>query len=386
MTDDVLSRSRPPLMGTFNRYIVRVFLIYFFFLLVLVTGVLQLIELMTHWSRIALKNEDALGALAQFCWWRWPGLVTKFAPYVALLAVLATFSGLRTRSELTAIRASGRSSWQIVAPLVLACAAIGTAQLILQEAVSVGFAGKLSRWEKRDFATRPPPTIDFATDIHFASGSLIVRADSARRLPDRVVLENFTAYGRDSSRDVQVSLHAKSAVFERGIWTLINVTRIAVGNVDAMWSEREQWTTPLKPGTLFAAELDSIDMPLSRLLDRIGSGQPGSSAVRQDLAVLYHRLTAPFAVLIMPLLGAVAGFGATRRGDQLLRLAFGLAIGVSYFITENLIFALGKTGEVPPLLSAVGASAIFSVGGLYALFALDETLAAIKRIKVPGAN
>jgi lipopolysaccharide export system permease protein len=78
------------------------------------------------------------------------------------------------------------------------------------------------------------------------------------------------------------------------------------------------------------------------------------------------------ATLVMPLLGAIAGFGVARQGNQLVRASAGAALGFVYFVAENLMLAVGKLGVVPPMLGAFFPFAMFLIIGFAILLAMES--------------
>ena len=81
----------------------------------------------------------------------------------------------------------------------------------------------------------------------------------------------------------------------------------------------------------------------------------------------------------MPLMGAVAGFGAPRRGALFLRIAAGLALGFAFFVADNFMAAMGKLGAAAPFFAAFSPFFVFFTLGLGALFIEEENWVAEAR-------
>ena len=84
------------------------------------------------------------------------------------------------------------------------------------------------------------------------------------------------------------------------------------------------------------------------------------------------RCVAFMATLVMPLLGAIAGFGVHRQGVLLVRAITGSVIGFTYFVAENLSLALGKLGVIPAIIGAFFPLALFMVVGFAILLAMEN--------------
>jgi lipopolysaccharide export system permease protein len=86
----------------------------------------------------------------------------------------------------------------------------------------------------------------------------------------------------------------------------------------------------------------------------------------------WHKLSGPFSCLLMPLLGAVAGFGLARSGQLFIRLVIGMALGFTYFVVDNAALALGNFGAYPPLLAAWAPFLLFAAVGELVLVKTEE--------------
>jgi len=87
---------------------------------------------------------------------------------------------------------------------------------------------------------------------------------------------------------------------------------------------------------------------------------------------LLGRFSKPMATLVMPLLGAMAGFGVHRQGVLLARAVSGAALGFGYFVAENLALAFGALGVVPAIIGAFFPLALFMVVGFTIILAMEN--------------
>ena len=76
--------------------------------------------------------------------------------------------------------------------------------------------------------------------------------------------------------------------------------------------------------------------------------------------------------MLMPLLGAVAGFGIARSGRLFVRAAVGMGLGFAYFVADNFGLAMGSLGAYPPLLAAWGPFFLFLLIGETVLIQTEE--------------
>jgi len=86
----------------------------------------------------------------------------------------------------------------------------------------------------------------------------------------------------------------------------------------------------------------------------------------------WHKISGPLSALLMPLLGAVAGFGLARSGKLLARAVIGMALGFAYFVVDNAALAMGSFGGYPPLLAAWAPFLLFLLVGETVLIRTEE--------------
>ncbi|MGB7405297.1 MAG: LptF/LptG family permease, partial [Pacificimonas sp.] len=89
-------------------------------------------------------------------------------------------------------------------------------------------------------------------------------------------------------------------------------------------------------------------------------------------SALYQKFVGPLSAVLMPLLGAVAGFGLARSGQMFVRAVIGLTLGFAYFVADNAMLAMGEFGAAPPLIAAWGPFVLFFLLGEALLFRTEE--------------
>ena len=89
-------------------------------------------------------------------------------------------------------------------------------------------------------------------------------------------------------------------------------------------------------------------------------------------AGLWHKISGPLSVLLMPLLAGVAAFGLARSGQLFLRVVLGMALGFAYFVADNFALAMGNFGAYPPALAAWAPFLLFLLIGEAVLIRTEE--------------
>jgi lipopolysaccharide export system permease protein len=86
----------------------------------------------------------------------------------------------------------------------------------------------------------------------------------------------------------------------------------------------------------------------------------------------WHKLSGPLSAMLMPLLGAIAGFGLARSGQLLIRSVIGMSLGFAYFVIDNAALAMGNFGGYPPMIAAWAPFLLFMLIGETVLIRTEE--------------
>jgi lipopolysaccharide export system permease protein len=122
--------------------------------------------------------------------------------------------------------------------------------------------------------------------------------------------------------------------------------------------------------TLANVDPDQRDFPaLKDAIQQMKAAGRPTSALE---AGLWHKVSGPLSVLLMPLLAGVAAFGLARSGQLFLRVVLGMALGFAYFVADNFALAMGNFGAYPPALAAWAPFVLFLLIGEAVLIRTEE--------------
>jgi lipopolysaccharide export system permease protein len=169
-----------------------------------------------------------------------------------------------------------------------------------------------------------------------------------------------------------VLLAERGELSEQGIGLLENVREANMVSRTVEVMPVMTW----EPGVTAAHFFDHDVNPDHATLLDLAAAARNVSAVGKDpgalRSALYHKLARPLASLLMPLLGAVVAFGLARTGNVLARASFGLGLGFSYFIADNVIMAMGRSGALPPSVAAALPVLLFLIISEAILFRAEQ--------------
>jgi lipopolysaccharide export system permease protein len=356
----------------FLRYVGRQFFIRFIGLLIFFVVVLQMLDLLNHSEKVLAPEEAGWRSLAQYVLLRSPSIASQFTPFAALLGVVATLSMLSHSNEITVMRAAGMSIHRVLFPIGLVCGVIAFVHFAFHELVVVNASEKFEYWEANDYAVNLPPDNGTRTNLRLEHENEFIHAASAARTLDGVLLKDVTINPLTPAGLVAGQVSARLARYDGGEWKLFDVRSFGVDALDVRRASSQTWETNLNPEILFALTLDPERTNLGELLRKITELRKDGASVREAMTSFLGRFSRPAATLVMPLLGAMAGFGIRRQRNLLQRAITGSTLGFSYFVAENFMLALGKLGVAPAMVGAFFPFALFLVVGFSILLAMES--------------
>ena len=361
---------------TLTLYLARLFATRIFAVLVMLVLVLQLLDLLGESGKILAHPGNGEAQLWTYVSLRAPQLVATFLPYSVLLATIITFATLNQNSEVVAMRASGLSAHQILAPVLLTAALVAVANFAFDERVVTRSTATLKAWDAAGFGAIPPAATT-RSNLYFADGPNVLTADSVSGVGvvgngRAMRMTGVTWYQRDARGVIIIQLRAPYATYAAPGWRLDAPVRF----------DAQAIATSAQPATVVAPgvrpdqiEMDAVDadsqniFELAHSIDRLRASGRRTSELDGKW---WHKLSGPLAALLMPLLGAVAAFGLARSGKLLIRAVIGMALGFAYFVFDNAALALGNFGGYPPLVAAWAPFLLFFLVGETVLIRTEE--------------
>ena len=352
-------------------YLAKMFAVRIVAVLAMLVLVLMMLDLLGKTGDILAVEGNGEAELWTYASLRVPQLIAQFLPYSVLLATIITLAGLNQNSEVIAMKAAGLSAHQILAPLLLIGVIVAGISFAFNERVVTRAAATLKAWEAVDYAEVPddPGT---RTNVYFNDGNDVLMASTAAGTAERTVLNDVTFYERDDNGMIVRQASADRATFAAPGWRLENARMFDVAT--AQTSEVE--TLTVAPGVeIGQVELRRVDpdaetLPqLSRSIETLKRADRRTSELE---AKWWHKLSGPLSAVLMPLLGAVAGFGLARSGNLFIRAVIGMALGFAYFVVDNAALAMGSFGGYPPLIAAWAPFFLFLFVGETVLIRTEE--------------
>jgi lipopolysaccharide export system permease protein len=357
---------------TLTWYLAKTFVTRILAVLVMLVLELMMLDLLTTTADILAYPGNGEGELLRYVGLRVPQLIARFLPYSVLLATIITLATFNQNSEVVAMKAAGLSAHQILAPLLLAAGLVSLTSFAFNERVVTRATGTLSAWQAVDYGPVPQDS-GVRSNVYLAVGNDILSAATVSGSGPATTMRNVTYYERDPKGMIQREMTSDGAIWANPGWRLPAPRVFDVHTAQATRSAAPVVVArDLTPDQVALGKVDPDAQPLAKLSRSIRALDKEGRRTAELKGKWWHKISGPLSAFLMPLLGAVAGFGLARSGFLLARAAIGMALGFAYFVVDNAALAMGSFGGYPPLLAAWAPFLLFLLVGETVLIRTEE--------------
>ena len=351
-------------------YLIRLFLTRSAAVLVLLVIILMALDLLGESGKILRVEGNGEAELWRYVSLRVPLLIQKFLPFSVLLGTLIIFTGLSQHSEVVAMKASGLSAHQILAPLILASLVIAGLAFAFNEQVAVKSARTVNAWTDNDYEPLKGES-NLLSNVWLRDGDDFVRARLVSGRGTGLTLRDVTIYQRSGPTLERVT-DIDRAVQDGPRWRFDKVRTYDAGMNLVRTQAQGFGLDGVTPDRFTLAKVQPDEHGFNELRQSIAELEAAGRPTEEARSGLWHKLSGPLSVVLMPLLAALAAFGLARSGQVLLRAAAGMALGFAYFVVDNLSLALGNVGAYPAFLAAFAPFFLFLLIGESLLIRSEE--------------
>jgi len=357
---------------TLTWYLGKTFMVRIIAVLVMLVLVLMMLDLLSKTGDILAYPGNGESELLRYVLLRIPQLIARFLPYSVLLATIITLATFNQNSEVVAMKAAGLSAHQILAPLVLAAALVAAFSFAFNERIVTRANSSLKAWEDAEYGLVPDdPTL--RTNIYLNDGNDVMLASSVGGSGANTVMRGVTFYERDDAGMIVRQLRAPIARWANPGWRLEQAREFDVQTAEAVAPQGPLVVAPgITLGQIMLRKIDADAEPINQLSGSIEALDAAGRRTAELKGKWWHKISGPLSAVLMPLLGAVAGFGLARSGHLLARAVIGMALGFAFFVVDNAALAMGSFGGYPPLLAAWAPFILFFLLGETVLIRTEE--------------
>ncbi len=356
---------------TVTIYMAKSFIVRTFAVLAALVIVLQFLDALSESGRILAHPGNGQAEVWHYISLRVPEIIARFLPYSVLMGAIITYWGLNQNSEVIAMKASGLSAHQVLAPMIIAAIGIAGLSFAFNDRVVSRATATLNKWQKVEYAPIP---LDRGVRINVwtRAGDDVINVQQVRGRGDAVTLTNVTFYDRDKSGVLSATISAPNGKREGKAWRIWPARKFDVASGVQTDLGSILVGEGVGPDQFTLATVDADGMSFAQLWSAIGDLKAAGRPTKAYEGDLWHKLSGPLSAVLMPLLGAVAAFGIARSGKLFIRAVIGMALGFTYFVVDNFALAMGNLGAYPPMLAAWAPFVLFLLIGEAVLIRTEE--------------
>ena len=358
-------------MKILDRYTLRAYLAPLVWCLGIFIGLYLILDLLAHLDEV-LRNKVPVPMLLGYYATMVPLVFIQVAPFACLMATLYTLSQFNRHLEVMAMRAAGVSPWAIVRPLIWMGVFLSLAVLGINETVAPGAALTTHQIKENNLERMPGPDQPrkaLKQIEHLAAygqGHTLLYAQSFDPVKKTMVGVVILQHGKDLRLIRKIT--AESAVWTGSSWRFVNGTILHFNGQGLTVGRPVPFPAKVieagdRPEVLEKSEAQATFMNMRDLFHYLRQlGGTAGGTIRKLRVDLYAKAAAPFACLVLTLIGIPFAIQPVRGGAA-LGLSLGLGIGLVFYGANAILIAFGKGGWLPPLIAAWSAPALFAFIG-----------------------
>jgi LPS export ABC transporter permease LptG len=331
-------------------------------------------DLFDHLTEL-MRNKAPFGLIFSYYLNLAPFAFVQTIPWATLLGCIFLLVNLNTHNELLAMKVSGLGISRIILPLLYIGFLIGTVTFLVNDRiVPLTFRRAQAILEQNIEQQIPVGRTSQTVIRNFTYFSMKNQLYYAKTFDvSENLLENVIIFAFDENHRVRRKLYAKEARWLGSSWKLFNVTDYETDAQGKIVGEpsasAESAYEPLTetPQEFLNAASESAFLSYRDLKEHILRLKENGLQAYSEAVELHFKLAAPSHSLIMMLI-AVCFLAATRRKKVIaLNVLYSIALVFSFHVMGAFALAMGKTGTLPPFLSAWANSFAFSVSSVFFL-------------------
>jgi lipopolysaccharide export system permease protein len=352
---------------TIYKYVMGKFWGPFFFGLGIFAVLVFLADLFDHLKYI-LKSSASLWVVIKYFVFVVPFWTSMAVPVAALLAALFVLSEMIQNGEWVASIGSGYHPKQIYLPIIFCAVLVAMVNFIFQETVGPHmhlkseeiFSVEIKGNKHLDKYVRDNVVV-MSGENRFISAKLF---DIRNGIMERAVL----SFQKEGKIVFQVDAESANWDVESGLWVFNNGVTRDLSQKKLVETPFEKWTSTIdiKPQDLYIERAWPEDLTIRDILKRIKHKRKIGYPYTSEQAYLHTKLAAPFAAIIMCMLGIPFAI-IVKRASKMIHFASAIFIAFVFWWLISISQAAGEAGMLNPILAAWLPIAVFGTIGYLGL-------------------
>lgn len=358
---------------TFWLYIFRKFTTTTALITLLISSIIMLFDAVELF-RILPQNMTTIDVLSMSALKNYSRLEKAF-PFLIMLGSMITYNSLNKHSELSVSRSLGISIWQILIPSVASSFLLGVLILLLINPIGT-FC--YSRYEKikNSSVNSNGAHIMFSgngvwlqqTDLNTHDRTIIY---IGQVIPSRNQIFKVLVFTTNKNGDFIKRIDSRSGSYNDKIVTLdqpvITMPKLIQHSVNSLDIETEVPISKISENIIKPSSVSFLD-----LLPLIKSMKESGYSILAHQMQFYKMLSLPFLLMAMSMVGICFSLRMHRFGKSGSIQFLGAVIGFFIYFFSDVFYALGASGSINTIISAVMPVAICGLFSSYYLLDRED--------------
>jgi lipopolysaccharide export system permease protein len=351
-------------MTILDRYVTKEFARLFLLVLALFTSLFMIVEFFER-IRMFLSNNASLTQILSYFFFMIPMMISQTLPATALLAALLTFSTLARNSEVLAMKANGISLYRTSLPVFIASMLICIFAFLNSELVTPYSNQKADNIVYVEVQKREALGTFKQNQLWYRGQNGIYNF----RLfdPKTNVIKGITINYLDNNFTLTGRIDAEKAEWKDSKWVFYNlmITRFGGEFPSLEWASSKVIDLPETPADFNLVQKEAEKMGFVELKNYIAKLQAEGYDATRYLVDMHGKIAFTLVIIILITIGISFSLIRTERsGGVMQSIGVGIIIGFSYWIVHAFSMSLGRSGSIPPVLSAWFANMLFGVASV----------------------
>lgn len=336
-------------MRTLSRYILREVILLFTLTTVALVGLYLVIEVFEKVDNL-IEHGAGTGIIVKYFLLEVPLILSQMLPFSTLIGVILALGLLSRSREIMAAEAMGIGPLMLALPVAAFAFLLSILYFFYNEYMVTDLSREMERMKMVWVEGRSKEAIFRQLKVWLKDGDRIYNVRLVE--PEKGRMSGLTIFTIREGRLLE-KMDVREALWMDGRWVGRGVRIMRLGGEGIKKEEVERRELPLRerPEDLKDLKASARGMDILKLksyIDKIEEEGYDSTSYRVDL---YNKVSLPFGIFVMALLGI--SFGLARiRGGLTLSLPLAVVFSFSYWLIQALSTALGYGGVLPPLLAS----------------------------------
>ncbi len=273
----------------------------------------------------------------------------RLLPMAALIGSLWGLGNLSTHSELTAMRAAGISTLQIVSAVLKAGLVVALVAVLVGEVIAPASEDKGNQLRAELLSE------GIVTKSRFGFWARDGRSFiNIRNILPGGRLRQIYIYEFDDAKRLKLSTFAESAIYIDDTWRLEGIwqSEISEEGVQTRASRQAAWESLLDPGMLSLLVVEPNLLPVWALYRYIHFMEENGLSTTTYEVAFWGKMAFPLVILVMISLSVPLLFGNLHKVGVGQRVFVGVLIGIVFYVMNRAFSQLAVVYPLSPVLAA----------------------------------